>query len=127
MGALSLSSRSRPMTFPRPLSALVLSLGLLSLVACTTLEPELPVEPLAGYDLVDLAKVDVAQYHGDYKQCVAIANQDLDDVTRFASRAAGAAADRASLGIIGQQHAKDADRGTVLKRCLTGRGYHVIR
>ena len=39
----------------------------------------------------------------------------------------GAAADRASLGIIGQRHAKDADRGTVLKRCLTGRGYNVIR
>ncbi|ARN21701.1 hypothetical protein [Piscinibacter gummiphilus] len=111
----------------RPLSVLAISLGLLSLAACTTLEPELPVEPLAGYDLVDLAKVDTVAYQSDYKHCAAIANQDLDDVTRFASRAAGAAADRASLGIIGQQHAKDADRGTVLKRCLTGRGYNVIR
>ena len=127
MGALSLPSRFVPMTFPRPLSLLAVSFGLLSLAACTTLEPELPVEPLAGYDLVDLAKVDTTQYHAHYKQCVAVANQDLDDVTRFATRAAGAAADRASLGIIGQQHAKDADRGTVLKRCLTGRGYHVIR
>jgi|GEM_PF-1885362 len=115
------------MSFPRNLSVLTLSLGLLSLAACTTLEPELPVEPLAGYDLVDLSKVDPAKYQADYKQCVAIANQNLDDVTRFASRAAGAAADRASLGIIGQRHAKDADRGTVLKRCLTGRGYNVIR
>ena len=114
------------MTLPRtPPAALVL--GLLTLVGCTTLEPSLPPEPLAGYDLVDPAKVDAAQYRTDYDACVKLANQNLDDVTRFAGRVAGAAADRASLGILGQRQAKDADRGTVLKRCLTGRGYNVIR
>ncbi len=115
------------MTLPRTLPAAALALGLLSLVACTTLEPSLPPEPLAGYDLVDPAKVDAAQYRTDYDACVKLANQNLDDVTRFAGRVAGAAADRASLGILGQRQAKDADRGTVLKRCLTGRGYNVIR
>ena len=114
------------MTLPRTLPA-ALALGLLALVGCTTLEPSLPPEPLAGYDLVDPAKVDAAQYRTDYDACVKLANQNLDDVTRFAGRVAGAAADKASLGILGQRQAKDADRGTVLKRCLTGRGYNVIR
>ncbi|KQV78778.1 hypothetical protein [Rhizobacter sp. Root1221] len=115
------------MNLPRPLLAAAITLGLLSLTACTTLELDLPPEPLAGYDLVDPSKVDAAKYRTDYQACVALANQNLDDVTRFAGRVAGAAADRASLGILGQRQAKDADRGTVLKRCLTGRGYNVIR
>lgn len=115
------------MNLPRTLHAAAITLGLLSMTACTTLEFDLPPEPLAGYDLVDPAKVDAAKYRTDYQACVALANQNLDDVTRFAGRVAGAAADRASLGILGQRQAKDADRGTVLKRCLTGRGYNVIR
>ena len=115
------------MTLPRTLPAAALALGLLSLTACTTLEMELPPEPLADYDLVDPAKVDTAQYRTDYQSCVKLANQNLGDVSRFAGRVAGAAADKASLGILGQRQAKDADRGTVLKRCLTGRGYNVIR
>lgn len=115
------------MSLSRFLSAAAVAAGLLSVSACTTLELDLPPEPLAGYDLVDPAKVDEAKYREDYKACVAIANQNLSDVTRFAGRVAGAAADRASLGILGQRQAKDADRGTVLKRCLTGRGYNVIR
>ena len=36
-------------------------------------------------------------------------------------------ADRASLGIIGQRQSKDADRSTVLKRCLAGREYVILR
>ena len=115
------------MNLPRTLNAAALALGLLSLGACTTLELDLPPEPLAGYDLVDPSKVEMTKYRTDYQECVAIANQNLSDVTRFAGRVAGAAADRASLGILGQRQAKDADRGTVLKRCLTGRGYNVIR
>lgn len=115
------------MNLPRTLSAGALAMSLISLMACTTLEMALPAEPLAGYDLVDPVKVDTAQYRADYQACVQLANQNLDDVTRFAGRVAGAAADKASLGILGQRQAKDADRGTVLKRCLTGRGYNIIR
>jgi len=32
-----------------------------------------------------------------------------------------------SLGIIGRRASNDADRMTVLKRCLTGRGYNILR
>ena len=98
-----------------------------TLSACTSLEPPMVVEPLIGYDMVDLSRVDVAKYTEDHKQCAAIANQDITDVTRVAGRALGAAADKASMGVIGHRQAKDADRGTVLKRCLTGRGYNVLR
>jgi len=48
-------------------------------------------------------------------------------VTKMAGNTMGVAAERASLGIIGFRGGKDADRLTVLKRCLTGRGYNVLR
>ena len=35
--------------------------------------------------------------------------------------------DRATLGILGDSTSKDADQITVLKKCLTGRGYNVLR
>ncbi|MEY4563605.1 MAG: hypothetical protein RLZZ618_2882 [Pseudomonadota bacterium] len=105
-----------------PVAALTFALS-----GCTTLEPEMVVEPLIGYDMVDLTRVDQTKYAEDYKQCAVIANQDIADVTRVATRVLGTAADRASMGIIGQRMSKDADRSTVLKRCLTGRGYNVLR
>jgi hypothetical protein len=94
---------------------------------CTTLEQKMETVPLIGYDLVDMTKVDATRYQQDYAQCAVIANQDIMDVTRVANRAVGAAADRATLGVIGYRGAKDADRATVLKRCLSGRGYLVLR
>jgi hypothetical protein len=104
--------------------AVLLAAGL---SACTTLEPDMLPEPLVGYDLVDLTKVDQNQYAEDYKQCAAIANQNIADVSRVATRALSSAADKASLGVFGQKAGHDADRGTVLKRCLTGRGYLILR
>jgi hypothetical protein len=101
--------------------------GLASLVACTTLEPSLLPEPLVGYDLVDPSLIDSVKYQRDYQQCAELANQNLSDVTRVASRALSTAADKASLGIIGLRVSKDADRRTVLKRCLAGRGYVILR
>jgi hypothetical protein len=98
-----------------------------SLSACTTLEPEMLPEPLTGYDLVDLTLVDNVKYHRDYKECAEIANQNLADAMRLATRVLTTAADRASMGIVGQRPSKDADRSTVLKRCLAGRGYVILR
>lgn len=94
---------------------------------CTTLEPQIAAKPLAGYDLVDPAKVEVAQYERDYEQCAALANQDSTGVERTATKALGVVADRATFGIIGHRSSKDADRRAVLKRCLTGRGYNILR
>jgi hypothetical protein len=99
----------------------------LSLTACTTLEPALLPEPLVGYDLVDISLIDTAKYTKDHHQCVEVANQNLSDVTRVATRVLSTAADKASLGVIGMRASKDADRGTVLKRCLAGRGYVILR
>jgi hypothetical protein len=104
-----------------------LMLCVASITACTTLEPSLLPEPLVGYDLVDMTLVDAKKYGYDHHQCVEIANQNLSDVTRVATRALSTAADKASLGVIGQRASKDADRGTVLKRCLAGRGYVILR
>ena len=107
----------------------ILSAALLtaSLAACTTLEPELVPEPLVGYDLVDLTLIDNVKYARDYQQCAVVANQNLSDVTRVATRVLTTAADKASMGVIGQRQSKDADRSTVLKRCLAGRGYVILR
>lgn len=100
----------------------------LVLAGCsTTLEPRLPEKPLAGFDLVDPAKVDRATYEADYAQCVQLANQEVVDVTRTAANALNTAVDKASMGIIGGKSSKHADRQSVLKRCLTGRGYSVLR
>jgi hypothetical protein len=101
--------------------------GLPLLLACTTLEPSMLLEPLVGYDLVDPSLIDSEKYQRDYQQCAELANQNLSDVTRVATRALSTAADKASLGIIGLRASKDADRRTVLKRCLAGRGYVILR
>jgi hypothetical protein len=99
----------------------------LVLAACTSLEPNVTPVPITGYDLVDLSKVDSAKYDKDYADCAQIANQDINSVSQTATRAVGTAAERVSLGIIGRRATNDADRMTVLKRCLTGRGYNILR
>lgn len=108
-------------------SALAFSLLTLALAACSNMEPAVPDKPLEGYDLVDLSKVDKEKYDKDYAECAVIANQDHTSVMKTAGNTMGVAAERASLGIIGFKGGKDADRLTVLKRCLTGRGYNVLR
>lgn len=114
---------------PRPAArhALLCVLSALSLAACSSMEPSVAEKPLTGYDLVDLAKVDKEKYDKDYADCATIANQDHTSVAKVASNTVGVAADRASMGIVGYKTSKDADRITVLKRCLTGRGYNVLR
>lgn len=106
---------------------LTLSLCALSLAACTTLEPNIDTKPIESYDLVDKAKVDMQQYEKDYEACATIANQDGGSAGKIASRTMGTVADRATFGLVGQRAAKDADRMSVLKRCLSGRGYNVLR
>jgi hypothetical protein len=91
------------------------------------MEPTVPDKPLEGYDLVDLSRVDKDKYSKDYAECAAIANQDHTNVTKMAGNTMGVAADRVTFGIMGFKGSKDADRLTVLKRCLTGRGYNVLR
>lgn len=93
----------------------------------TTLEPRLAEKPISEFDLVDRAQVDTAKYENDYAQCARLANQDVVDMTRTAANALNTAADKASMGILGGKASKHADRQSVLKRCLTGRGYSVLR
>jgi len=107
--------------------ALTFYAATLALAACSNMEPAVPDKPLDGYDLVDLTKVEKPKYDKDYAECAVIANQDHTSVTKMAGNTVGVAAERASLGIIGFRGGKDADRLTVLKRCLTGRGYNVLR
>ena len=95
--------------------------------ACTSLETNIETQPTEGYDLVDRTKVDAGKYDKDYAECAAIANQDTGSVTKTATKAVGAVADKASLGLLGNKGSKDADRMSVLKRCLSGRGYNVLR
>ncbi len=109
------------------LLALVLVAGALSAGCATALEPRLGTAPVKGFDLVDLSRVDETRYRADYEACAQVANQDLVDVGRTTAGLVGAAAEKASLGIVGGKPAKHADRMTVLKRCLTGRGYQVLR
>lgn len=93
----------------------------------TTMEPKLPPQAPEGFDLVDKTKVDPAQYQKDYTECSALANQDPSDMGRMAAGALGGVAEKASFGIIGNKASKHADRVTVLKRCLSGRGYTILR
>lgn len=108
----------------RTLLAITLAL---SAAACTSLEPNVDMVPVTGYDLVDKSKIDTVVYDKDYAECAAIANQDINSVGKTASKVVGTAADRVSMGLVGRKAANDADRMTVLKRCLTGRGYNILR
>lgn len=113
----------------RKLLALAAALACSALLAgcATAFEPKLASTPPTGFDLVDLAKVDRAKYEADYAACTELANQDRVDGKRLASGAVGIVADKASFGLVGGKPGKDADRNSVLKRCLEGRGYHVLR
>lgn len=91
------------------------------------MEPAIDTKPTEGYDLVDKTKVDRQQYEKDYEFCATLANQNSGTVANVATRTVGTAADRATLGIVGHRAPKDADRRSVLKRCLTGRGYTILR
>ena len=93
----------------------------------STMEPTLPEKPLEGFDLVDIAQVDVAKYHTDYSACVVVANQDPKDYARTAAGVVGNVADKATFGLVGGGTSKYADRVTVLKHCLSGRGYQILR
>lgn len=106
--------------------SLVCALGA-ALAGCTSMQPKLADAPIPGYDLVDPAKVDKEKYAADYAACVGLANQDQADVNKFASNVVGVAADKATFGLIGSKSSKDADRNAVLKKCLSGRGYTVLR
>lgn len=107
--------------------ALPLLLVSLTLSACSSMEPSVTDKPIVGYDLVDMTKVDKDAYDKDYGECAAIANQDHTSVTKMAGKTMGVAAERATMGIVGFRTSKDADRQTVLKRCLSGRNYNVLR
>lgn len=106
---------------------LALALSSAALAGCSTIEPTLSTEPAASYSLVDPTKVSADAYLKDYRACAELANQNHVDATRAVVGALGAATDRASFGIIGSSKSRDADRTSVLKHCLTGRGYNVIR
>jgi hypothetical protein len=109
-------------------SSLLATMAALTLASCaTTFEPKVSAAPTTGFDLVDPAKVDRIQYAADHAECAALANQDSIDPQRMATGALGAAADKISFGILGNKPGHNADRITVLKRCLEGRGYKVLR
>lgn len=95
--------------------------------ACTSLEPAIADKPSASYHLVDLAKVDQDAYARDYAQCAAIANQDATDVGHKVTDVARTAASKASFGVIGSSKTAEAERGSVLRKCLAGRGYALLR
>ena len=100
----------------------------LSLVGCATqLQARLEATPPEGFDLVDPAKTDMAAYRKDYADCTVLANQDHVNLAASAGAVINTAAEKATLGLIGTKPSKDADRQTVLKRCLSGRGYNVLR
>jgi hypothetical protein len=69
----------------------------------------------------------MTKYAKDHAECTDIANQNNVDVKDKVGGAARSAASRASFGLIGNTRSSDVDRGTVLRKCLTGRGYNVLR
>jgi outer membrane lipoprotein SlyB len=107
-----------------------------------------------SYSLIDPAGVDMQRYEQDYAECAALANQ-TDTAGRAAGAGAGAAVFGAILGAllgaaiggrgsagygagIGAAYgvgsgvgagiaSGEAEKAAVLRRCLTGRGYAVIR
>ncbi len=114
------------------------------------------VAPVAQYDysLIDPKGVDMAQYQQDYAECAALANQTRPEDRAVAGAAGGAAfgavfgallgaaicgSDCAGQGAgigaatgVAQGAAAGAGSGMqeqqqVLRNCLSGRGYRVIR
>ncbi len=92
--------------------AFVLVAGALCAGCATALEPHVSTTPVKGFDLVDLSRVDEPKYLADYEACAKVTNQDLVDVGRTTAGLVGAAAEKASLGLVGGKPAKHADRVT---------------
>ncbi|MEY3202664.1 MAG: hypothetical protein RIR70_2214 [Pseudomonadota bacterium] len=105
---------------------MVCVLGLF-IAGCASIEPPLKSEPDQEFTYVDIERVDPEQYRKDYAACANIANQVRNNNDQMISGAMNTALDRASFGILGSNRSKDGDRQSVLKRCLTGRGYNVLR
>lgn len=99
------------------------------LFGCTTIkiQPEISAIPDEKYSYVDLSRVDQAKYRKDYAECAILANQTPENNEQVVNNTVNKLLDRATFGILGNSGSKDADRVTVLKRCLTGRGYNIIR
>lgn len=106
--------------------ALITPLFLL-MAACTSLEPAIATAPSEKYSLVDPSKVDADKYSKDYAECADIANQNAVDVKNKVTDAARTAANKATFGVVGSSKASEAERGSVLRKCLTGRGYAILR
>ena len=109
------------------LSTAVVCSILLSGCATVNVYTAINTEPDENYSYVDLSRVDKEQYKKDYAECAEIANQRVQDNSRIAGNTFNKLLDRASFGILGNSVSKDADNVTVLKRCLEGRGYHILR
>jgi len=99
----------------------------LVIAGCASIEPPIKPEPDENFSYVDIERVDAEQYRKDFAACAIIANQARKDNDQVISGAMNTALDRASFGILGDKTSKDGDRKSVLKRCLTGRGYNVLR
>jgi hypothetical protein len=97
------------------------------MAACTSLEPAIQTAPSEKYSLVDPTKVDAEKYGKDYAECAAIANQNDVDVKDKVTDAARAAANKATFGVVGSSKSSEAERGSVLRKCLAGRGYAILR
>jgi hypothetical protein len=101
------------------------------LFGCTTVtvkvQPEISAIPDEKYSYVDLALIDQAKYRKDYAECAIIANQTPENNDQIVGNTVNRVLDRLTMGILGNNISKDADRTTVLKRCLTGRGYNILR
>ncbi len=106
-------------------------LGAIMLAGCTTVtvkvQPEISAIPDEKYSYVDLTLVDQAKYRKDYAECAIIANQAPENNDQIVGNTVNRVLDRLTMGILGSNVSKDADRTTVLKRCLAGRGYNILR
>ncbi len=99
-----------------------------------------------GYSMVDPRGVDMGRYNQDYAECAALANQTSTMTNTAAgvgigavagavlgaavgnhrTATAGAALGAAAGGLTGVASG-ESEKQTVLRRCLSGRGYRVIR
>lgn len=97
------------------------------LTACTSLQPAIDTTPSSSFNLVDPAQVDGTKYEKDFAECAAIANQNEVGVKEKVTDAARTAASKVSFGVLGSSKSSQADRGATLRKCLSGRGYTVLR
>lgn len=97
------------------------------LAACTSMQPAIETAPSMTYTLVDPTQVDMVKYEKDFADCAGIANQNEGSVKGKVTDAARTAASKASFGVLGSSKSSEADRGATLRKCLSGRGYTVLR